>query len=183
MEGYYCLIFLSILRLFPQRPANGHGILGVSVVRVVDMRLQITGYNMLTNRPPVGMPNGMWTRVGWYRMLGALAVGGLVVLLFFHLLGGLELVGIATLPAGVSEFSGRWVIALAIPLFVILGILPRLAKKRFGRYLQRCDYLVCTECGYNLRGLPTEHKCPECGVRFDLAEIRRTWEVIFPVNI
>ncbi|MEW6251385.1 MAG: hypothetical protein AB1716_12115 [Planctomycetota bacterium] len=35
--------------------------------------------------------------------------------------------------------------------------------------------LVCLECRYPLRGLPT-HRCPECGTRFDLETLRAAGE-------
>jgi len=28
----------------------------------------------------------------------------------------------------------------------------------------------CMECGYDLRGLPAGHRCPECGVTYDVIE-------------
>ena len=34
--------------------------------------------------------------------------------------------------------------------------------------------LHCPGCGYPLRGLP-EHRCPECGTRFRVADLVRTW--------
>jgi len=34
--------------------------------------------------------------------------------------------------------------------------------------------LTCPVCEYALRGLP-EHRCPECGTRFDPAELVRPW--------
>ena len=34
--------------------------------------------------------------------------------------------------------------------------------------------LHCPQCGYPLRGLP-EHRCPECGTRFRMADLVRTW--------
>jgi hypothetical protein len=34
--------------------------------------------------------------------------------------------------------------------------------------------LNCPRCGYDLRQLP-EHRCPECGERFDMSDLVRTW--------
>ena len=34
--------------------------------------------------------------------------------------------------------------------------------------------LVCPRCRYSLVGLPT-HRCPECGTRFEMAEIVKPW--------
>jgi hypothetical protein len=34
--------------------------------------------------------------------------------------------------------------------------------------------LTCPQCGYRLNGLP-EHRCPECGSRFDMRKVVKTW--------
>ncbi|TWT45844.1 Double zinc ribbon [Phycisphaerae bacterium RAS1] len=39
--------------------------------------------------------------------------------------------------------------------------------------------LVCPTCGYPLRGLP-EHRCPECGTRFSVPELLRSWTCVRP---
>src|SRR5262245_51192294 len=36
----------------------------------------------------------------------------------------------------------------------------------------------CPICDYSLRGLPVEHRCPECGVEFN-----RQWEILEASNI
>lgn len=37
------------------------------------------------------------------------------------------------------------------------------------------DRLRCWECNYDLTGLP-EHRCPECGTKFDPEQLRRRYE-------
>ncbi len=34
--------------------------------------------------------------------------------------------------------------------------------------------LVCPECGYPLRGLPS-HRCPECGLTFEMRSVVKSW--------
>lgn len=48
-------------------------------------------------------------------------------------------------------FGGRWIVNLAIP----------------------SNRPYCHECGYELRGLPAEGECPECGVAYRVPAERR----------
>jgi hypothetical protein len=124
----------------------------------------------------------MWTHLGWHRLVGALAAGLLLGVTLFCALSCLDAIGFTILPPWAREVDVRWVIPVVFMLCVIVGIMPRVAKRSFLTYLQRCDHLACTECGYNLRGLPEKHECPECGVRFDLTKVRQTWDSLFPPN-
>lgn len=47
---------------------------------------------------------------------------------------------------------------------------------RMRRHLRSIDYAACLECGYELKGLPAEHLCPECGRPFRLPAVRATWQ-------
>ena len=37
------------------------------------------------------------------------------------------------------------------------------------------DYCLCLICGYCLKGLPDEHRCPECGSTYDIEDVKRIW--------
>lgn len=39
--------------------------------------------------------------------------------------------------------------------------------------------VVCPACGYPLRGLP-EHRCAECGQRFNIADVVKSWHTLRP---
>ncbi len=56
---------------------------------------------------------------------------------------------------------------------VIISIVGSLVSRKrdrtiLRRYLVDAGYLVCLECGYDLRG-QTISRCPECGAAFDAA--------------
>lgn len=53
---------------------------------------------------------------------------------------------------------------MAIVGIIILGCYGR------RRYYFRTSAPHCTYCGYDLTGLPDDHRCPECGEVFSLAE-------------
>ncbi len=42
--------------------------------------------------------------------------------------------------------------------------------------------LACPSCRYPLRGLP-EHRCPECGTRFDIRDLIRPWTRLRPPRL
>lgn len=42
-------------------------------------------------------------------------------------------------------------------------------------YLRRCDFMVCDRCRYDLRALPDQGLCPECGRPYLASALRATW--------
>ena len=54
-------------------------------------------------------------------------------------------------------------------------------ERRLVRRVIESDRQVCPRCTYDLRGLPNEHKCPECGSTFELEVVRSTWLHWWPV--
>ena len=131
----------------------------------------------LLPRPPRGIPRACWERV---RRLRSFLV--LTEFIWFGCLLGLLLLD----PLDVTGFLDRLYDHLWYPalfLSVVGGILsPRLLKRavrRLEKEIQSNNLEHCLECGYPLRGLPTEHRCPECGEPYDIAAVRRTWERYF----
>ncbi len=65
-------------------------------------------------------------------------------------------------------------------LLMVLGLLwaicPRLALRRFRTTLSANDFLLCLWCGYSLKGLPTEHRCPECGTPYEAGSLIEAWQ-------
>ena len=37
------------------------------------------------------------------------------------------------------------------------------------------ELAICLHCDYSLSGLPAQHRCPECGRPYDLAETKSKW--------
>jgi hypothetical protein len=66
-----------------------------------------------------------------------------------------------------------WVVVVAmLPLWLAVGALFGLAMYAVLRSMPRFKAGYCRNCGYNLRGLPSD-VCPECGFRFDPTDRQR----------
>jgi hypothetical protein len=48
-------------------------------------------------------------------------------------------------------------------------------RRRFLRRVFTDDAEHCLNCGYLLIGLPRTHICPECGVNYDVHEVKLAW--------
>jgi len=65
----------------------------------------------------------------------------------------------------------------SLPLACGILVLGKYLTIRGVRELTRnahCE--LCTQCGYPLLSLPERHACPECGVAYDIDEVRREWQ-------
>ena len=62
-------------------------------------------------------------------------------------------------------------------------ILWKWREKRLVKRVIESDRQVCPRCTYDLRGLPNEHKCPECGSAYDMVVVRSTWLHWWPVAL
>ncbi len=134
----------------------------------------------LTGRLPPGMPPAFWKRLRASRTLLLAPIvamglaGGCCLFVLLEILSrsprfSLPLLGFIASVSGLVEL-----VSLAFMCAV-----PRLCKSTFEHDIRESDFTVCLCCGYSLRGLPTEHSCPECGVRFNKEELRQQWESWF----
>jgi hypothetical protein len=82
----------------------------------------------------------------------------------------------------VGKLTGRWIpggwmiwpwVAVC-PLWLMVA--PNLGLRPFLNALREARYLVCLTCGQNLSGLPSSHKCPECGTAFDADVLQSQWK-------
>lgn len=48
--------------------------------------------------------------------------------------------------------------------------------RRLYQRVERSDSRLCLDCGYDLRGSGEAGTCPECGVSFEIAEVRKRWD-------
>ncbi len=115
--------------------------------------------HLLWPYPKGRFPRALWARVRWGRWL-------LVVFLVLPL----TLIIFVDVPI---------VDRVVLPLLIFSSILsPRLIHRyarRFGHRVRENEFMNCLECGYNLRGLPDEHACPECGVKYLLPDVQVKW--------
>lgn len=48
-------------------------------------------------------------------------------------------------------------------------------KRQIAARVRREGLEICYECGYELRGLPDLHRCPECGTPYNKAMVVERW--------
>ena len=101
-----------------------------------------------------------WARMGWW-VLPSQGTGVLGFLL--------------AVAWCVTGFKSAWMLGLFWTAGAIVFLVPLWLKRRMRRYVLESDFLVCTHCAYNIRGLAGS-TCPECGAKFDSNTVRREWE-------
>lgn len=60
-------------------------------------------------------------------------------------------------------------------IFLLDGVLLYRFEHRLARQLREHDRLLCTHCGYPLRGSEPHGRCPECGTEYDHDSLRVAW--------
>lgn len=64
-------------------------------------------------------------------------------------------------------------------LILIVGVCVLLSRTgQVYTKLEKLDFEVCPNCEYPLKGLPAEHRCPECGAPYKIEQVRREWKEI-----
>jgi len=120
---------------------------------------EVNPVRLLGLRPPQGVPTAYWLRFRWARAVVVSAIA--ISLLGLILLDG----------------RGPNIAILFVPLtMLVLRSLIRRHGREFASQLRGDDYLRCLSCGYNLRGLPSEHTCPECGIGFVAKAVQDKWK-------
>ncbi len=67
-----------------------------------------------------------------------------------------------------AGFAGMALVAMAL-----------YRRMTFGTMLVRAAYLICPDCGYDLRGNPSG-RCSECGRPFTPEELKAQWRAWLP---
>jgi hypothetical protein len=108
---------------------------------------------------PPGEPTFFWSSIGWFRTL-----------IWWYAMA-------TVLVVVVCAITWR---SLGVPVLMQTVFWPcywitfRLLRRRMQRYVTSLDFLVCLNCGYNLRGLEAD-RCPECGTSARAEEVKQTW--------
>jgi hypothetical protein len=74
------------------------------------------------------------------------------------------------------------VLGWGLAVFAVPSVIVAIAQKRkrahTQQWLRSLDYRVCPECLYDLSGIESPGRCPECGLEFRSVELVETWRRI-----
>ncbi len=90
-----------------------------------------------------------------------------------------SLAAFAFLAMMLTGMTGTWsslATGLLLTLFIVDGYLTYSRHIRLKRRVLAADYSVCYGCGYDLRGLPEVHLCPECGDDYEMDKLHEAWQ-------
>lgn len=79
------------------------------------------------------------------------------------------------LPGSTRALVGPLLIGAVLVIIIVPRVLKRRAYRMQHKALRRIDFQVCPYCRYDLRELPPQGVCPECGVKFDPGSLERHW--------
>lgn len=128
-------------------------------------------FNFLLGYPPTGVPLGYWEFASRKQKKLRIISSVLLVATLALLLSLVTYPG-ATLNAPPAIKFGFCAMTIACSWMSINTIRRTLGQ--FSDHLIECEYMVCFECGYDLRGTPSD-RCPECGEGFDKKGLKQRW--------
>ncbi len=64
----------------------------------------------------------------------------------------------------------------------IFAYIPKRINARLHRKVLDHGYQICIHCGYSLRELPTQHRCPECGNEYTFMQLEHDWKKWYSVK-
>ena len=72
------------------------------------------------------------------------------------------------------HFVGSLIVYLAV---IAAFTAPTIARLRaLWRRVSDSEFRVCTVCGFDLRTLPDQYQCPECGTAYDYETLTKQWK-------
>jgi len=75
----------------------------------------------------------------------------------------------------ITVYSFFHAVVVMVAAAALSRVYPHVQTRRWLERARRHDGLICPQCGYVLKGLPEEHRCPECGREYDLRHVRDQW--------
>jgi hypothetical protein len=89
---------------------------------------------------------------------------------------GIVMIGAATIAYSTLRLPGVGFVMLVVSIFGA-GLVLEARRRRFRRWLERMDGLVCLRCHYPLGGLPSPGVCPECREPYEHGSLQRIWKL------
>ena len=141
------------------------------------------GFAFLRWRKPCSMPMAYWQYVQpylWVIRVSCLAVcftGGFSFYFFGVWVWNGWSKGNAII--GSSRVDPSWFPPIVVLSVAAMEVLKRTAKARYRRFILSRNRSICTNCGYDLAGLPSEYVCPECGESYSVQQVHEQWDAWF----
>jgi hypothetical protein len=142
-----------------------------------------SGFPFSHMRKPRGAGTVFWHLAQPYRWaISALSVvlgiiGAISVYFVFVLVWNGWSAGMAKL--GSSRLDPSWFLPIVVPAATAIEVLRRNFRKKARRFVYERNRNICTNCGYDLAGLPIEHVCPECGESYNIQKVHDQWDAWF----
>jgi hypothetical protein len=61
-------------------------------------------------------------------------------------------------------------------IILVMSVIAHARLRAAVRAARSVGWSMCERCGYDLRGLPEGHTCPECGRQYDLNTTQAIWQ-------
>jgi len=71
---------------------------------------------------------------------------------------------------------GSYVPLVFIACFILGTLYVSRWHRRIAKQAKNMDFRMCQFCGYDLRSIDEPGPCPECGRKFEVADLRDYWE-------
>ena len=105
----------------------------------------------------------VWRKLTWLRYVAFAEVLGWLAFGVFQF----------ALPGGSPAMFAFWLLwGISMMAFEVL---VRRINRRTRDVVWEWAFKMCTQCGYHLAGLPSEHVCPECGNQYTAADLECEW--------
>ena len=142
-------------------------------------RPRVTAGHLLWGWCPKGMPPAEWKSIRrplWPILVTFMAMLTPCVIVLLYEAASAGLISKSVLP---PRRNMAYVGLAPIAGCVFMVAIPTKRQRRFHEALRLLQYEACLQCGYDLRGLPNVHQCPECGTEYEKAEVRMVWKAWF----
>jgi len=130
--------------------------------------LPASPFGLLLRRKPPGIPPVAWRRVRTLRVVARIMMS---VVLFYTV----AMLTVGSLRDALLSLDMAFTSTGICYVILVMSLIAHSRLRAVVRAARSVDWSMCEGCGYDLRGLPEGHNCPECGEQYDLDRTRALW--------